>query len=54
MGKNGCGKTTLMKIIDGRIEPDSGSVNIGQTIKIGYYTQELGKQQRGRNCLYES
>lgn len=41
VGKNGCGKTTLMKIIDGRIDPDSGSVNIGQTIKIGYYTQEL-------------
>lgn len=41
VGKNGCEKTTLMKIIDGRIEPDSGSVNIGQTIKIGYYTQEL-------------
>ena len=41
VGKNGCGKTTLMKIIDGRIEPDSGSVNIGQTIKIGYYTQDL-------------
>ena len=41
VGKNGCGKTTLMKIMDGRIEPDSGSVNIGQTIKIGYYTQEL-------------
>ena len=41
VGKNGCGKTTLMKIIDGRIEPDSGSVNIGQTIKIGYYTQEI-------------
>ena len=41
VGKNGCGKTTLMKIIDGRIEPDSGSVSIGQTIKIGYYTQEL-------------
>lgn len=41
VGKNGCGKTTLMKIIDGRIEPDSGSVNIGLTIKIGYYTQEI-------------
>lgn len=41
VGKNGCGKTTLMKIIDGRIEPDSGSVNIGQTIKIGHYTQEI-------------
>lgn len=41
VGKNGCGKTTLMKIIDGRIKPDSGNVTIGQTIKIGYYTQEI-------------
>lgn len=41
VGKNGCGKTTLMKIIDGRLQPDSGTVNIGQTIKIGYYTQEI-------------
>ena len=41
VGKNGCGKTTLMKIIDGRVKPDSGIVNIGQTIKIGYYTQEI-------------
>ena len=41
VGKNGCGKTTLMKIVDGRIKPDSGMVNIGQTIKIGYYTQEI-------------
>lgn len=43
VGKNGCGKTTLMKIIDGRTEPDSGTVTIGQTIKIGYYTQEIDK-----------
>lgn len=41
VGPNGCGKTTLMKIIDQRIEPDSGEVIIGQTIKIGYYTQEI-------------
>lgn len=41
VGKNGCGKTTLMKIIDGRLQPDCGTVNIGQTIKIGYYTQEI-------------
>ena len=41
VGSNGCGKTTLMKIIDQRIEPDSGEVIIGQTIKIGYYTQEI-------------
>lgn len=41
VGKNGCGKTTLMKIIGGRILPDSGTVTVGQTIKIGYYTQEI-------------
>lgn len=41
VGKNGCGKTTLMKMIDGRIKADSGNINIGQTIKIGYYTQEI-------------
>ena len=41
VGKNGCGKTTLMKMIDGRIKADSGNISIGQTIKIGYYTQEI-------------
>lgn len=41
IGPNGSGKTTLMKLIDQRIEPDSGTVIIGQTIKTGYYTQEL-------------
>ena len=47
VGKNGCGKTTLMKIIDGRIKPDSGTVTIGQTIKIVYYTQEIETDQQG-------
>lgn len=41
IGKNGCGKTTLMKIIAGKVEQDSGDINIGQTIKIGYYSQEI-------------
>ena len=41
VGANGCGKTTLMKMIDKRIKPDSGEVIIVQTIKIGYYTQEI-------------
>lgn len=41
IGPNGSGKTTLMKLIDGRIAPDSGEITIGQTIKIGYYTQEI-------------
>lgn len=39
IGPNGCGKTTLIKILYGNIKPDSGEVKIGQTIKIGYYSQ---------------
>ena len=41
VGPNGSGKTTLMKIITGALQPDAGEVVIGQTIKIGYYTQEF-------------
>lgn len=41
VGKNGCGKTTLMKMIAGFLEPDSGSIEVGQTVKIGYYCQEI-------------
>ena len=40
IGDNGCGKTTLLKIILGEIQPDSGSVSIGQTVKIGYFSQD--------------
>lgn len=40
IGPNGCGKTTLLQILNGRIEPDQGEVEIGETIKIGYFTQE--------------
>ncbi|MBQ8280654.1 MAG: ABC-F family ATP-binding cassette domain-containing protein [Roseburia sp.] len=41
VGKNGCGKTTLMKMIAGFLEPDSGTIEVGQTVKIGYYGQEI-------------
>ena len=39
IGPNGVGKTTLMDIITGRLQPDSGTVTIGQTVKIGYFSQ---------------
>lgn len=45
MGKNGCGKSTLMKIIMGEIKPDEGRVEIGQTVKIGYFAQEVNEEE---------
>ncbi len=41
IGENGCGKSTLMRVICGMEPPDAGEVVTGQTIKIGYYAQEI-------------
>lgn len=40
VGHNGAGKSTLIKMIQGQLTPDSGSINIGDTVKIGYFSQE--------------
>ena len=40
IGPNGAGKTTLLEIISGRLLPDRGSVEVGQTVRLGYYDQE--------------
>ncbi len=49
IGPNGSGKSTLLNIISGRLKPDAGTISIGETVKIGYYTQgedELNEDER--------
>jgi len=57
IGANGAGKTTLLEIISNRIEPDAGEVEIGQTVRIGYYDQEsraLNDEQRVIDYIRET
>ncbi len=49
IGSNGCGKTTLMKILTGAVNPDEGKIIVGQTVKIGYYAQEIGEAEMPPN-----
>lgn len=40
VGRNGRGKSTLLNLIAGRLTPDSGTVTLGETVKLGYFSQE--------------
>ena len=51
IGPNGCGKTTLMKLITGRIEPDEGEIVIGDTIQIGYFAQEAEDMDENQRVI---
>ena len=51
IGHNGCGKSTLMKIITGKMEPDSGSVEIGDTVNIGVFAQENGEMDENMRVI---
>lgn len=51
IGPNGCGKSTLMKIITGKEAPDQGEVEIGDTIRIGYFAQEVTEMDAGQRVI---
>jgi ATP-binding cassette subfamily F protein uup len=51
IGPNGAGKTTLLEIITDRVKPDRGSVEVGQTVRFGYYDQENRALPQGERVL---
>ena len=56
IGRNGAGKSTLLNMIAGELTPDSGSVDFGGTVRIGYFTQEgreLDPTQRPYDYIHE-
>ncbi|HPF20745.1 MAG TPA: ABC-F family ATP-binding cassette domain-containing protein [Syntrophomonas sp.] len=53
VGPNGCGKTTLLKIISGRLPADAGEVRLGSRVEIGYYGQEYEELDSNHTLLEE-
>lgn len=51
IGENGSGKSTLLKLISGELQPDSGSAEIGETVKIGYFSQENEHMDKSRRVI---
>ncbi len=51
IGENGAGKSTLLKLITGELAADNGSVEIGETVKIGYFSQENEQMDKSRRVI---
>lgn len=51
IGANGCGKSTLLKIIVGTVPADSGKVDTGETVRIGYFSQECEEMDPSQRAI---
>jgi ATPase subunit of ABC transporter with duplicated ATPase domains len=54
MGQNGAGKSTLLKLITGTISPDSGNVQIGASVRMGYFAQHAMELLVGDKSIFET
>ncbi|KAA1175285.1 ABC-F family ATP-binding cassette domain-containing protein [Rhizobium tropici] len=54
MGINGAGKSTLLKLVAGSAEPDEGSVNLGASVKMGYFAQHAMDLLDGERTIFET
>lgn len=51
VGPNGCGKSTFMKMLAGLLEPDTGEIQVGETIRIGYFAQEEQEMDENQRVI---
>lgn len=51
IGDNGVGKSTLMHLINGELKPDTGKVDIGETIKVGYFSQQIKNMDGSKRVI---
>jgi len=54
MGVNGAGKSTLLKLVAGATEPDAGTVTVGASVKMGYFSQHAMELLEGDRTVFES
>lgn len=51
VGPNGCGKSTFMKMLANVLEPDTGEIQVGETIRIGYFSQEEQEMDENQRVI---